>query len=243
MWANLANKETFKSWGSKGMSLKNPALRIFHKILSYNLFGKKDRKNSVSQTELYILWAMENKKRLNFSSSTAAHFKNILPLERRSSHNSWQYHLLMSLALFLITNPLPSFLFLKIYLRPITLWFSGRLTNSLTSFHRNSLNSSCMALIQLISFRASRTSFGSSWERKQLNIANSDMSSWFKSAAKLHVELCVLTRSAGSPKMLAGGDFRSIYDIFWFLLEMGLHHHLRNWYVEYQSESDGGETH
>ena len=62
-------------------------------------------------------------------------------------------------ALFLITLPNSSDLFLKIYLVPITLVFSGLGTRFQTLFHENCSSSSCIAFIQNSSSRDSFTFF------------------------------------------------------------------------------------
>lgn len=77
-WKSLAKTTTFKGSESKETALKMNTLRMCHRILAINFYGKKDNSNNVSQTELYILWAMQNKLRLKFSAFVAAHVKNIL---------------------------------------------------------------------------------------------------------------------------------------------------------------------
>lgn len=66
-WKSLAKTITFKESESKETVLKMNTLRMCHRILAFNFYGKKDNNNNVSQTELYILWDMQNKLRLNYS--------------------------------------------------------------------------------------------------------------------------------------------------------------------------------
>lgn len=83
VWKSLAKTMIFKRSESNETELKTAALTMCHHILAINFCGKKDSSNNVSQSELYILWEIENKLRLNFSAFVAAHVKNILSKPRQ----------------------------------------------------------------------------------------------------------------------------------------------------------------
>lgn len=68
----------FYSSKTKGSVLTTPALRICHRILAYNLFGKRDSSSSLSQQEVYILWCITKGRKLNFGGFATAHLHIVL---------------------------------------------------------------------------------------------------------------------------------------------------------------------
>lgn len=71
-WRKIGMTPEFRSGYTKGHELKSKALRMCHRVLAYNFYGKENNSNSLSQKELFILWCMETKTRINFGALVVA---------------------------------------------------------------------------------------------------------------------------------------------------------------------------
>lgn len=101
IWGHVSDGSPYKSQCIKGHHIKEPALRICHRIIAYNLFGKKDSGNAVANKELYILGCMLDKKRLNFGAILVEHLRGLLshPGQRYScAHFTTRYALNQEIA-------------------------------------------------------------------------------------------------------------------------------------------------
>ncbi|KAH6822064.1 alpha/beta-Hydrolases superfamily protein [Perilla frutescens var. hirtella] len=76
-WAEVGDGSTYQSGTTKGYCLNNEALRFFHRVLAYSFFGRKDSSNSITNQELFILWCMVKKIKINFGYVAIAHFREI----------------------------------------------------------------------------------------------------------------------------------------------------------------------
>ncbi|KAH6766373.1 hypothetical protein C2S52_017356 [Perilla frutescens var. hirtella] len=76
-WVDIGDGSVFQSGSTKGYCLNNDALRFCHRVLAYNFFGRKDSSNSITNQELYNLWCMVHKIKINFGFVAIAHFREI----------------------------------------------------------------------------------------------------------------------------------------------------------------------
>lgn len=77
MWKEISPGQ-FISGDNKGSELATPALCIAHRILVYNLYGKGDNGNALSNKELYILYCMKTRRRLNFGAFLVEHLRTTI---------------------------------------------------------------------------------------------------------------------------------------------------------------------
>lgn len=67
---------------SKDLYLRNPCLKYLHRLLAYTFYGRKDATNILTKTELYNLWRMVHRQKLNFGFWIATQVSSIITYHR-----------------------------------------------------------------------------------------------------------------------------------------------------------------
>ena len=98
----------------------------------------------------FISWCDAYARRIRMASSLATGAK----VSPKSNHSTWENPFATSLALFLTTMPWSSCLLWNTHFVPMTLVSCGHSSSVQTSFRVKLFNSSCMAFIQLESWKS-----------------------------------------------------------------------------------------
>ena len=63
---------------SKDVGLKNPSLKYLHRFLALTFFGRQFSSATLNKTELFFLWCMVHKRKVNIGCWLASQFPNVL---------------------------------------------------------------------------------------------------------------------------------------------------------------------
>ena len=63
---------------TKGWRIHDPALRYIHRFLAYNYSGRNDTTSSLSKTELFFLWCMQTKTKIDLGFWFARAFERVV---------------------------------------------------------------------------------------------------------------------------------------------------------------------
>lgn len=67
---------------AKANLIINPCLRLIHRFLAYSFSYRKDNSAIVNKTELFLLWSLLNKKKINLGYWLATQFQNAVSCKR-----------------------------------------------------------------------------------------------------------------------------------------------------------------
>jgi hypothetical protein len=95
---------SYDSGSSKDYYVHSPSLKYIHRFLAFSFSGRKDSPSVMSKTELFFLWCMINKLKVNLGFWMATQFSNALFFHRPLILGSYITHFALNAQLFSLDN-------------------------------------------------------------------------------------------------------------------------------------------